>query len=434
MFEVPKGNGKTPLSAWIGLYELCNPNATSPLIPVAAASYDQADLLFGDLRTCAQESPTLKQVLEAFEGEVQIKHSPGKAYKVAAVAGTNDGQRPSVFLADETHEWEGNKARVHLVISNGTAKRKDSLILNTTTPGSDLNSLAGRMHEYGLKVNSGEVKDDEFLFVWYGCPEDKFDLDNPDELEMAVRYANPAAGAFLNVGDVCSRFYQMPRFEFCRYHLGIWTSVGESFLPDGSWANCQNEQIEITRGQDVVLGFDGSFSNDSTALTIATIGAVPHCSVVKAWEKPAESRHDWRVPVDDVENLIRETCKRYNVREIVCDPYRWGRTYQVLESESLPIVEYPQSPARMTPATTKFYEAVVNGNLTHDGNELLARHVANCMVKTDARGTRVSKDNKNSTRKIDAAVALIMAFDRATFLATQKPKPRVRIFNLSEAL
>ena len=62
-----------------------------------------------------------------FEGEIQVKDGPGRAYKIAAIAGTNDGQRPSTFLADEIHEWVGgNKERVHLVISNGCGKRDGS--------------------------------------------------------------------------------------------------------------------------------------------------------------------------------------------------------------------------------------------------------------------------------------------------------------------
>jgi hypothetical protein len=34
-------------------------------------------------------------------------------------------------------------------------------------------------------------------------------------------------------------------------------------------------------------------------------------------------------------------------------------------------MEYPQSPGRMTPATARFYEAVVNGALTHSGDSRL---------------------------------------------------------------
>jgi phage terminase large subunit-like protein len=71
----------------------------------------------------------------------------------------------------------------------------------------------------------------------------------------------------------------------------------------------------------------------------------------------------------------------------------------------------------MTPATVRFYEAVTNGSLTHDGDPRLARHVGNCVVRVDSRGTRLSKEHKHSTRRIDLAVASVMAFARASELA-----------------
>ena len=67
----------------------------------------------------------------------------------------------------------------------------------------------------------------------------------------------------------------------------------------------------------------------------------------------------------------------------------------------------------MVPATQRFYEAVINRTLTHSGDPRLARHVDNCVVKVDARGTRLAKDAKNSPRKIDLAVAAVMALDQA---------------------
>src|SRR3954463_11682899 len=57
LLEVPKGNGKTPIAAWVAAYLLATQR--SAIIPVAAASYDQAELLFGDLRTSIDESPSL---------------------------------------------------------------------------------------------------------------------------------------------------------------------------------------------------------------------------------------------------------------------------------------------------------------------------------------------------------------------------------------
>jgi hypothetical protein len=82
---------------------------------------------------------------------------------------------------------------------------------------------------------------------------------------------------------------------------------------------------------------------------------------------------------------------------------------QTLAAEGLPVLEFPQSPQRMTPATTGLYEAVVNGAVTHSGDPRLARHIGNATVRTDNRGTRIYKEHKHSTRRIDLAVCAIMA-------------------------
>ncbi len=59
----------------------------------------------------------------------------------------------------------------------------------------------------------------------------------------------------------------------------------------------------------------------------------------------------------------------------------------------------------------------MNRTLTHDGDARLARHIGNCVVRVDSRGTRLAKEHKHSTRRIDLAVAAVMAHARATQLA-----------------
>jgi phage terminase large subunit-like protein len=93
----------------------------------------------------------------------------------------------------------------------------------------------------------------------------------------------------------------------------------------------------------------------------------------------------------------------------------------VLDENGLPVVSYPNSAERMVPATQKFYEAVVNGSFTHDGDERLARHISNCVTKQSSRGVMVAK--ASSRRKVDAAVAAIFGYDRAT----QPPEPKAPI-------
>ena len=68
----------------------------------------------------------------------------------------------------------------------------------------------------------------------------------------------------------------------------------------------------------------------------------------------------------------------------------------------------------MVPSTQKMFDAVVDKKLIHDGDPLLARHLSNAVVKVDNLGPRIVKENRNSQRRIDAAVAAVIAFDRAT--------------------
>lgn len=205
-----------------------------------------------------------------------------------------------------------------------------SLVLNTTTPGWDLDTPAGRLHTYGRAVNSGEITDDEFLFVWWGCPPDRYDLSDEQQLLAAIADANPAAGSLLNTHDVAARYHQIPRNEFERYHLGVWTTTAQAWLPAGAWDACAAPHVVIPDGADVVLGFDGSLAEDSTALVVATCSDRPHLDVVGCWERPARAGDDWTVPIADVEDTIRQACQRYNVYEIVIDPYGYRRTFQIL--------------------------------------------------------------------------------------------------------
>lgn len=103
------------------------------------------------------------------------------------------------------------------------------------------------------------------------------------------------------------------------------------------------------------FALDGSFFQDATALVAAEVGEVPHLNVAGLWE-PRPGHPGYRVPILEVEERRREACRRWRVRQIVADPFRWARSLQILAADELPIMEFPQSPQRMTPATTGLYQ------------------------------------------------------------------------------
>jgi phage terminase large subunit-like protein len=431
LIEEPKGNGKTPLNAWVMLYKLWH--GRSPIIPIGASSFDQADLLFGDIKACVDASEALQSRLEAFEDRIIRKDGQGAAFKVSSKAGTNDGKRPSAYGADELHELTGQKEKTFRTIARGLAKRKDGLVLVTSTPGYDTETEMGRLHAHGVRVNeTSGLEDPRFLFIWWGVTGDGVPKDDHDELRRLIRLANPAADLFLDVDEHVRMAATMPSYEYERYHLGRWTQVGAAWLPPGAWEACvddeaaarrENGQPSIPYGREVVLGFDGSFSGDSTALVIEDLETRVQ-AVLGCWERPADARPDWKVSQAAVEVVIRKAFRDYKVRELVYDRRIWHLLFETLEDERFPVVEMPQG-QDMLDAAGRMYLAVADRRIHHDGDPRLARHYGNAVGKPVEGGTRVSKETRESTRYIDLAIASIMAHDHVEAIAPTERAPEV---------
>ena len=85
---------------------------------------------------------------------------------------------------------------------------------------------------------------------------------------------------------------------------------------------------------------------------------------------------------------------------------------------------------KMAQACSRFYSAVMDQVLSHDGDFNLFQHLINCVPKETPQGTLVTKINKSSARKIDLAIASIMAFDRWSDLIRedQEPEPKAPLF------
>jgi phage terminase large subunit-like protein len=408
LIGMPKGNGKTPLEAAIAAFELAGGDHVSPIVPVGAASFEQADLAFGDLKIIFRESPSLSQVADVYDTEIILRGMPGRAYRVAAARGSNDGARPTCYIADELHEFDDPaKEGAHLVLSNGTAKRAESLQLNMTTAGANLDSLCGRMYLHGKRIQAGEATDDRFLFIWFEGPED-VDITNEDELRKAIRACNPAADDFLDVEEIVQRSKVIPEFEFRRYYLNQWTRAAESWLPPGAWLSCEGDN-EIPKGADVYVGVDMAIYHDSAAVVVAWLNPATGEVVVQSrvWEP-----EDGRIDHYAVKQHLRELSRQFNVKKVAADPRYFELIAVELLDEGLPIKDFPQMPERMYPACANAYELIASNRLIHGGDATLTDHVLSAAQRQSDRGWTLSKGK--SKRKIDACIALVMATWEAT--------------------
>ena len=429
LIGMARKNGKSALAASMGLSALTLGGNGSEIYS-CAADRDQARIVFGTAKRMVELDPELSSMFTLYRDVIEYKDK-GSVYRaLSAEAYTKEGLNPSpIVIFDEVHAQPNRELWDVMSLAGGA--RSDSLLLGITTAGvktqaNGQDSLAYSLYQYGQKLVKGELADPSFFFAWWE-PKNP-EADHRDK-QLWIE-SNPGFADIVDAEDFESAVLRTPEAEFRTKRTNCFVSTATAWLPTGSWEALIDTERTPEAGEDVILAFDGAFSNDSTALIAWLLGGEkPHLMVVGIWERPDDAEQGWHVPVAEVEQTIIDTFRNSNfqTKEIVFDPARWQRTFMVLDEQGMPVVSYPNSAERMVPATQKFYEAVVNQSFTHDGDERMARHITNCVTKQSSRGVMVAK--ASSKRKVDAAVAAIFGYDRATQPAEPKP-PVARFFSV----
>ena len=415
LIGLPRKNGK---SAWLSAVALESLvlGAQGGEIYSCAAEKEQAKIVFNTAKEMVRLHPELSEMLTVYKDTI---HNPktGSVYRaLSSDAFSKEGLNPTLVCFDELHAQPNRE--LFDVMSLAMGARIEPMLVAITTAGvktdnSGKDSICFSLYEYGKRIALGEVDDPSFFFAWWEA-----NNDNDYRDQLSWKEANPGFGDIVAADDFSSAILRTPEAEFKTKRLNIWSSTSDTWLPHGAWDALADDR-EISDGVDVVLGFDGSFNGDCTAIVAVTVEEVPHIFPVAVWEKPDEADASWQVPVLEVEDAIRAAATRWQVLEIACDPYRWARTFQVLDDEGLPVVTFPQTASRMTPATTRFFEACVNKQITQNGDARLARHIGNAQLRIDNRGSRLAKEAKGSKRRIDLAVSSVMALERASWWQSQ---------------
>lgn len=407
---LPRKNGKSALGSGLALYGLVMGSDGSEIYS-CASDKDQARIVFGVAKRMVELDEKLSGLITCYRDVLEYNQTGSTYRALSSEAFTKEGLNPSQIYYDELHAAPTDE--LYNVMAEAQGARIDPLFVIITTAGvksdqTGQDSICYRRYQYGCKVATGEIVDPTFYMAWYGAPE-----SDDYRLPQTHIKANPGYGDLIDPEDFASVLSKVSEADFRTKRLNQWVNSARTWLPQGSWERTKEDDrpslLECPRG--VVLGFDGSKSGDCTGLVIVSIEAVPQIVVSGLWEKPPDTPH-WKVPRHDVREAIRQACRDYDVREIAWDEFLWLDSAEELADEGLPVVTFPQNLSRMGPATQRFFERVRDGSIISDGDPRLTRHLANATTKTDARGTRIVKDAPNSPRKIDLAVAAVMALDR----------------------
>ena len=175
---------------------------------------------------------------------------------------------------------------------------------------------------------------------------------------------------------------------------------------------------EPPEGTPVCLGFDGSDFDDWAALKAETIDGMVFTPRYGVDRKPTiwnpKELPDGRVPRDEVDDAVRETFERYEVKRFYADPPRWETDVDRWATEHGEdcVVEWPTyRPKQMHEALERFVTDLSSSRITHDGCPLTVQHMANARKVT--RASRYILGKPNNHQKIDITMATVLAHEAA---------------------
>ncbi|CPT00582.1 phage terminase [Mycobacteroides abscessus subsp. abscessus] len=417
---LPRGQGKSTLIAALGLYELMTGGEGATVI-VAAVDERQAGIVFGVAARMVELNDELSSRIQVFKDRLVVPSRGASFHCLPASPASLEGLDYTLAIVDECgrvvqETWE--------VIALAQGKRERSTLIGIGTPGPNNDSVLARLRAYSLD----NPEDTSQVYREYSAA--SFE-DHRADCEHCWELANPALDDFLHRDALRALLPpKMTEAHFRRARLCQFVGpVEDAFVTAEVWDGL-NAGRPVADGAEVIVALDGSFGGayaDTTAILVGTISASPHFDRVRVWA--SDGTDEYRVPLLEVEDAIRQACKRWRVREVVADPYRLTRTLQILADEHIPVAEFPHTPSRLTAATTDLYTAAVNGRMSHSGDEVLRRHVLAATLIESDKGLRLGKASRQRTApKIDLAACMVMCHSRATWLASNRKPKRTMSF------
>lgn len=418
--QVPRKNGKSWLGAALALDEMCQRGGQVFLISDSERNLKSA--LFFELRTLVQKSPRLSAIVHIYKDRLECEASGGAISLRPNNLSASQSINPDLVIFDEVHMQRSDEIWNGMVLAGDASPR--GLVFGITTPGYDVTGMAHDLYE---QVRAGQLDG-----VVHEAPDGKVDLADLDAVTAQLLLANPVLE---DRPEMLERFVEqigrISEHDFRRFRLGLWTTGGSAWLPYGAWtARRSTNTFEWTPGTWV--GFDGSHSGDSSALV--AVNPAGQLTVLGLWEKPSKltgrQADEWRVPRADVERAVQAAMSQPCRPCLIADPPYWRTELQNWELKwPKRVFEFPtSSTARMAPACTTFYSAVMEGRI-HDCtppgrfHSALNEHLMNASTKSTPNGTVIVKQSDWSPRKIDLAVASVIAASQA--LVAQRPERKI---------
>ena len=485
-----KGWGKSPFLGALALAELLGPVRFGgwdddgdpiavphpmPWVVIAGVSETQTRNTYDAIRAMAEDSLLVDDYgLDVGMTRI-LAPGGGKIVMITANAATQEGARPTFAIMDETHHWTATNGghKLARVVKRNLAKSRDGAarVIETTNahePGQE--SVAEQSYNAWRAIVEGRSRATGILYDAREAPLD-VDLANEADLMAALRDAY-GDSTWVDLDRILAEIYDpdTPPEESRRFYLNQIVAAADSWVSPPEWYKNRVEDllplelgipgVKAKPGDTVTLGFDGSLTDDSTALVAVRVddGAA---FLIGIWEKPEGPTGDgWEVPKDQVRDLIDWTFEHLDVVAFFSDVAYWETDVDawrdkygeqlLVKATTRHAVGWDMRGHQMetTRAVEALHRAMTDGELPWGPHELLAgpargakaeeiltRHVLNARRRLNRWGVYFGKETRESPKKVDALASLVLArMARSRVLADgglkkrRKPSGRVAGF------
>lgn len=448
--ELPRKNGKTNLASAIALYMLCAEGEPGAEVVSAAADRNQARICFEIAQNMVRQNETLSRRCKVLQHGIQYKENTYRA--ISAEAGTKHGFNCSAVVYDELHAARNRE--LHDVLATSVGSRRQPLFISITTAGHDMNSICREVHEYAVKVQNGEIKDESFLPIIYSA-----DRSDDWTLESTWKKANPG------YGTICKADYfkqevlkcrNNPRLinTFLRLHLNIWTHAESRWITDEEFMRgCREFSEQDIAGLPLYVGMDLASVKDLTAVAMLWVDEqreIYYLRVQHFVNEVAATGRQRRMGVDylhwqrmglvditegnvtdlqRVRKYIEEVHNQYGITALAFDRYYSEMLVPDLVEYGITCQQFGQGYASMSYPTKQMESLMCKGRILHGGHEVLRWQAGCVQLQTDdAENIKVSKKKNQEGQKVDGWVASIMAL--GCYFNNSEPEVLLEVISL----
>jgi len=457
----PKGAGKSPFAAVMSMIELLAPvrldhfddrvlggcvgrKVAMPLVQIGATSHDQANI--NTMRMVRALLPKGSRMLKDFDIEPgkTIFHVPGGGQLMVITSSptTEEGALTTFAILDQTESFTTSNGGVDLAeVMDRNVGKSGSRIIETSNawePGQE--TVAETTFDAWVAQEEGRLKGKgKILYDSRTAPPD-VDFDDIVSIRKAVEFAYGDA-YWADVEDIVENRILSPRTPLDvskRYYLNWPESPEDAWTTLQKWARLADLDFRIEDGDDIAAGFDGSRTDDATALIGCHI-ETGYTFSLGIWEPHGTGRE---VPFDEVDAAVAAMKKRWHVCAFFADVKEWEESTKIRWREwfedsvdvwAVPGGRDPQPVAwdmrshvgEFTQACEMVEAEIDQAGFKQDGDGPLGRHVTNARRRPNRWGISIGKESPKSARKIDGCVSMIISrHARRLVLASKVYKER----------